>query len=55
MATTNRFLGTKNTDNTGRKILVDTQTLTTGATIACTTTNIIIFIKLSRFSLFNNY
>ena len=37
MATTNRFLGTKNTDNTGRKILVDTQTLTTGATIACTT------------------
>ena len=37
MATTNRFLGTKNTDNTGRKILVDTQTLTSASTIACTT------------------
>ena len=36
MATTARFSGAKNIDNTGRALRIDTQTLTTGATIACT-------------------
>lgn len=36
MATTARFSGAKNIDNTGRALRIDTQTLTSASTIACT-------------------
>lgn len=36
MATTSRFSGAKNIDNTGRALRIDTQTLTSASTIACT-------------------